>query len=215
LIVVLLGAGLLIWIFERKENAEEFGHGSVSKGLGDGFWWSAVTMTTVGYGDKAPKTTGGRVVGLIWMFTSLIIIASFTASIAASLTANRLSNDRIRTQPVSELRVATVENSSALNFVRSQGGTVQACANLEGALSAVRDGNAEIVVYDAPILKWWIRKSFQSLGVGEQILVRDDYGFAFAKNSPLRKQVNTTLLKILREPVWQGIKRRYLGDPAQ
>ena len=38
------------------------------------FWWAAVTMTTVGYGDKTPVTTGGRIVGLVWMFTSVIVI---------------------------------------------------------------------------------------------------------------------------------------------
>ncbi len=85
LAAVLLAAGAALWIFERRRNSEEFNH-SAGRGLGDGFWWAAVTMTTVGYGDKAPVTLGGRIVATIWMFTSMIIVAGFTASITASLT---------------------------------------------------------------------------------------------------------------------------------
>jgi hypothetical protein len=84
LILVLLGIGLLVWLFERRGNPDQFG-GPAAQGIGSGFWWSAVTMTTVGYGDKAPVTVGGRIVALVWMFVAIIIISGFTATITSSL----------------------------------------------------------------------------------------------------------------------------------
>lgn len=69
LMSVLLAVGLVVWLFERRKNAEQF-DSSVVKGVGSGMWWAAVTFTTVGYGDKAPVTAGGRIVGLVWMFLS-------------------------------------------------------------------------------------------------------------------------------------------------
>ena len=57
--LVLLIVGILVWLFERKLNHEHFG-GNAIQGIGSGFWFAAVTMTAVGYGDKHPKTIGGR-----------------------------------------------------------------------------------------------------------------------------------------------------------
>lgn len=50
LLGLLIAVGVLIWLAERRTNAQ-FRHEPLS-GIGSGLWWSAVTMTTVGYGDK-------------------------------------------------------------------------------------------------------------------------------------------------------------------
>ena len=76
--------GIIVWSFERRKNSEMFGDGTVA-GIGHGIWWAMVTMTTVGYGDKSPKTTGGRIVALMWMIFSIIFIANVTANITTSL----------------------------------------------------------------------------------------------------------------------------------
>jgi polar amino acid transport system substrate-binding protein len=52
-------AGVLVWLSERRANPEQFASTPL-RGLADGLWWSAVTMATVGYGDKAPRTVAGR-----------------------------------------------------------------------------------------------------------------------------------------------------------
>ena len=52
------------------------------QGLGDALWWSAVTITTVGYGDYAPITLEGRIVAIFLMLLSLGLIGSVTALLA-------------------------------------------------------------------------------------------------------------------------------------
>ena len=42
----------------------------------DGLWWTIVTLTTVGYGDLSPVTTGGRVAAVVLMVTSIGVVSS-------------------------------------------------------------------------------------------------------------------------------------------
>ena len=51
---------------------------------GDALWWAVVTITTVGYGDKFPVTSLGRLTGVAVMFAGVGIIGAL-ASILASI----------------------------------------------------------------------------------------------------------------------------------
>ena len=57
-------------------------------------WWSMVTLTTVGYGDIAPATIGGRVVGAITMLFGIGVLGMFTASIASVFVEKKLRINR-------------------------------------------------------------------------------------------------------------------------
>lgn len=49
----------------------------------DAVWWTFVTMTTVGYGDKVPTTSAGRLIGFILMAGGIVLLAVFTGYVAS------------------------------------------------------------------------------------------------------------------------------------
>jgi ABC-type amino acid transport substrate-binding protein len=216
LAAVLLVVGALAWLFERRRNREQFGGGGVLGGLGAGFWWSAVTMTTVGYGDKAPLTLGGRVVALIWMFASLVIIASFTGAIAASVTVSQLETKLLEERRLAELRIGVLGESAGAEFLRDKGIRFRTYDGILTALEALDRGEIEVVAHDAPILKYYARER-EALGleVTADVLVRDDYGYGLPPGSSLREPLDVSLLTILHEPAWEAIKQQYLGESAR
>jgi voltage-gated potassium channel len=55
--------------------------------FGDALWWSATTVTTVGYGDHFPVTTTGRLVAVALMLVGIACIGAITAGVAAWLVA--------------------------------------------------------------------------------------------------------------------------------
>jgi len=208
LALVLLISGMLMWFFERKKNAEQFPKGI--RGLGDGFWWSAVTMTTVGYGDKAPVTLPGRVIALVWMFTSIIIIAAFTGGIASAITVGALDNKVRGPEDLPSVRVAVPEATSAVAYLDNAGIRSNEVATIEEALRLLAEGETDAVVYDAPVLQSLLRDR-SDLRVLEATFAPQSYGMALSQGSELRESINRAILAETTSAGWRDLIERYLG----
>jgi voltage-gated potassium channel len=85
--VMVLGA-VVVFLFERDANAGEFGDWF------DSLWWAVVTYTTVGYGDRAPITTGGRLFTITLMLGSLLLTAVVSGTIASVFVDRKLREGR-------------------------------------------------------------------------------------------------------------------------
>ena len=210
LLGLLLLVGILVWFFEQRHNAQ-FG-GTPTEGIGSGLWWSAVTMTTVGYGDKAPQSLGGRVVALVWMFASIIIISSFTAAIATALTVGELGGKVQGKEDLARARIATVADSTSAKYLTDEHIDFRTKPDLQGALDALARGTVDAVVYDAPIMRYQIRQQFiDQLRVLPGSFERQDYGFALPSESPHRESINQSLLESLYDPALEDLLIRFLG----
>lgn len=208
---LLFVCGLLVWVFERRANAEQFGGGL--RGVGAGFWWSAVTMTTVGYGDKSPRTTGGRAVALVWMFTSIIVISGFTAAIASSLTLTQLTGAIQGPDDLQGARVGTVADSTSDRWTERRFVRATRFDDASSALEALARGDLDAVVYDAPVLRYLVKTVHGGvLTVLPGSVERQEYAFALPPGSQLREPINQALLEITSGDDWARTLEDYLGD---
>jgi voltage-gated potassium channel len=57
--------------------------GSNIKTFSDGLWWAVTTVTTVGYGDRFPTTTEGRILAVMLMLVGISLVGVITASVAS------------------------------------------------------------------------------------------------------------------------------------
>jgi voltage-gated potassium channel len=76
-IVVVVGSGVLIRVFDHKEYANVW----------VGFWWALQTVTTVGYGDVTPQDPTGRVIASFVMLEGIAFLAIITAAITSTFVA--------------------------------------------------------------------------------------------------------------------------------
>jgi ABC-type amino acid transport substrate-binding protein len=210
LLLLLTLIGVMVWLAERRRNPQF--EGGPLKGIGSGLWWSAVTMTTVGYGDKAPATLPGRLIAMVWMFASVIIISSFTAAIATALTVDKLDSSISGVDDLYQFRVLTLPGSTSEAFLKRQMIRHRTTPSLPEALDSLAQGDADAVVYDAPVLRYLVATRHpDSLRTLVHVLQRQDYGIALPAGSPLREDVNRELLRIVRSDEWQQLIERYLG----
>ncbi len=212
LVLVLFTVGVLVWAFEHRRNPDQFG-GSKAQGIFTGFWWAMVTMTTVGYGDAAPRSVPGRVLGMLWMLTALIVVSFFTASITSALTVGKLQNQITSPSDLHKIRVASISGSTSGNWLERNHTSYVKADSLDGALTDLAAGRCDAVVYDVPLLAWSIRQRYQGrLRVLPFTLERQDYAFALPTASPLRESLDTSILKRINSPDWTGRLDEYFGD---
>jgi voltage-gated potassium channel len=86
--VMVLNGAVIVYLFERHAPRSNI------HTLGESLWWSAVTVTTVGYGDFVPVTLGGRVTACVIMGTGLLTLAVITAQVASSFVTQGPSRAR-------------------------------------------------------------------------------------------------------------------------
>ncbi|TWT66035.1 transporter substrate-binding domain-containing protein [Allorhodopirellula solitaria] len=215
LLLSMLVSAVGVYLFERRHNAEQF-HSSWPRGIAAGMWWAAVTLTTVGYGDKVPQSSGGRVIGFLWMFSGLFIVASFTAAVTSALTVTQLQSRINGPADLHGARVATIEGSTSADYLHANHIVFEPCADVNAALSRLVDGECDAVVYDAPILKYETHQEFAGEArVLPTLFQEQDYAFALPSDSPLLEPINRILLRQTSSPDWEDTLASYFGKKPQ
>ncbi|MEH6563752.1 MAG: transporter substrate-binding domain-containing protein [Halopseudomonas sp.] len=212
LTLLLFVVGTLLWFCERRANPDQFG-GKAREGIGASFWWAAVTMTTVGYGDKAPVTLAGRMVALVWMFAGLIMVASFTAAITTSLTVSNLQYQIQGPQDLPGNRVATITGTASAQYLQDNRIIRREYANLSDAMHSVLDGETDAVVYDRPLLQFRNQQlAEQRLTLVPGVFDQQLYALAMPAGSKLRAAISEEILRITESQEWSAIQASYLQE---
>jgi polar amino acid transport system substrate-binding protein len=214
LAVLLLVFAALVWLLERHRNPEHFG-GARMRGLGDAIWWSASTMSTVGYGDRTPVTFWGRTTGIVWMFVSIVLVSAFIALVTSAVTVQQLQTQIRSIADLARVRVAAVSGSGSAEYLRDLGIIAVSCETVRACLDALVAGDVDAVVEEWPVLQWEARHRYPGrLAIVPQPFARGFIGFALPRDSPRRRALNVTLLQVLDDPAWQEISRTYLGGAS-
>jgi ABC-type amino acid transport substrate-binding protein len=210
LITAAIVVGSTIWIIERR-HTPHFSHDA--RGFGTGLWWSASAMTQAAAADKAPTTLWGRLLGMLWMISSIIIIASFTAGMTSQLAAQRLAAAVRTSADLAAVRTGSVVSTSAFQRLTSDHIDPRPYANVNAGMEALKAGRLDAFVYDRPILEYSVRKNFRDeVQVLDKLFARENYAIAVALNSPLRLQLDVAMLEEMRGDWWREVLSRYLGN---
>ena len=213
ILALLLLLGVVIWLIERPGRSGKLPPEDSVANLRDGLYWAVVTMTTVGYGDKTPKTHLGRFVAVVWMLSSVALVSLVSASLVSRLTAERVENSSIRAESdLTGKKLAAVAQSSGAEYLDELHLKYEKYDNLAEALSSLANGQTNAVVNSVGALQYLVAARFaQVIRVPRVLLAPAFMAIALPDNSPLKKPIDRALIKITASPEWKSVEELYFG----
>lgn len=205
----------LIWFLEREHHVGHFKGGL--KGFGSALWFSAVTMTTVGYGDKTPSTFAGRLIAFAWMLAGVLLIAGFTAAVSSSV-ATASFNDAVSSMSqLQNTSCGVMDASLSQRVLRERGVPTRAFPSLEDALVALEKREIGAVAGDRISLAYLSREFAartppQKIALSPLTIQTSFIGIPVRPGLPQFDAINVALLKVTASPEWQHILTRWLGS---
>ncbi|MGC2784586.1 MAG: transporter substrate-binding domain-containing protein [Roseiarcus sp.] len=208
---LLIVMGVAMWLAERPIRPH--GHESVVDTLRDGIYWAVVTMTTVGYGDKTPKTTAGRVIAVVWMLASVALVSILSTSIVSRMTADRVVGGfRVTEADLAGKRLAAVAHSSGAEYLDERRLRYAPFDGLPAALTALERGQADAVVNSIGALQYRVATRFKNTVRPPQGVLEPAYmAIALPPGSPLKKSLDEALVGITASQEWRQIEDSYFG----
>ena len=212
LFVAALSVGVVLWLIEHRHN-EHFG--AHPHGFGATVWWAASAMTQIGgaaAGGKAPRTLPGRLLAMAWMITSVIVFASLTAALTSQYTLKHLRGPVNGKADLQYARVGAIAGTETTEYLGREHITYQVFANVEAGLLALQKSQIDALVYDRPLLQWFVNERFHgSLRVLDATFDPQTYAIALPQGSELRMPINLALLDAIQSDWWRETLSEYLG----
>jgi polar amino acid transport system substrate-binding protein len=204
--IALVVLGHLMWWVDRRNPESDLSR-EYPRGVWDGIWWATVTVTTVGYGDTSPKTSGGRVVAMLAMVGSLFLVGAFVSEVTTTLQSGRAETVVADVGDLEGRSVAVVEQSSYEAYLDERGVDTVGYASQVEAFEAAADGELDVVVAD----KYSLAATGGDYGLrSTDEPVYDEFvSFGVGEDSPLRSDINAVLSDLHRQGVVRQIVDRW------
>ena len=165
-----------------------------SEGSQDGVWYSFIVMTTVGFGDLAPKTAMGRLFSVFWIFGSMMLTALLYADIVGnfngiSLLSPSAGASILGPDDLSGLLIGVTDPLVATELVRRVPGIKTAVfggLDQVDLFNAVLNGTVDMAVERSEIVQYTNNQdpNFQGLLLpAGRVFYREDVVFGVARRA--------------------------------
>ncbi|CAF4501442.1 unnamed protein product [Rotaria sp. Silwood1] len=162
--------------------------------LSRALWFTWGILLNSGIGEGTPRSFSARVLGMVWAGFAMIMVASYTANLAAFLVLDRpkasisgINDARLR-NPQEEFIYATVKGSSVDMYFKRQVELSTMYRTMESknyltaedAIADLRRGNLTAFIWDSPRLEYEAAQDCDLVTAGE-LFGRSSYGIALRK----------------------------------
>jgi polar amino acid transport system substrate-binding protein len=200
-----------MWVFER--NSSEYFKRPAKEAAFPAFWWALNLVVNGGFEERMPHTRAGRSFVVVLVFASLFSVSVFVAKITAAMTVDALRNNIESLSDLDGKRVGTIAGSTAASFMDSRDVSYIAIADLEEMFDAFEEGEIEAVVFDKPILAYYVAtRGAKTAQMVDRLFKPENYGIALPTGSPLREPLSQTLPELRENGTYDRLRIKWFGS---
>lgn len=201
--------GIVIWRVEKGRTSFD---DRPLHGIADGMYWTNVTMTTVGYGDKTPHTPLGKFVAIVVMWIGIYLISPYViAKMSLVMTMQEIYQAINSKDDLSGRRVTTVDGTTSVDALKNLNANVITRTSFDECYDLLIKDGVDAMVYDMPALRYAVLNDSGRIAMTGPVFDEQDYGIALQQNSSLREPLNLALLEIMSDGTYEKLYSKWFG----
>ena len=203
-----VAAAHVVWVLERRHPDGMIPTRSYFPGIFYAMYWAAATQTV----DRFPRRWLVRMLAIFWMFVGISFVASYTAQLTTHLTVQQIRGDINGPDDLSGKPVATLLGATAVAYLKGRNARVREYQHTSEMYQALLDRKVDAVLLGAAGQLYYATHEGKGLVkmVGSEFN-KNDVGFIFPTDSPLRRKVNSILLILREDGTYQRIYDKWFG----
>ncbi|MEX0955931.1 MAG: transporter substrate-binding domain-containing protein [Rhizobiaceae bacterium] len=212
LVAVIVAATILLTFFDRRFD-KDFPR-RWRDGVADSFY-SVMSIATSGRSPARKNLFGwaGRLWQGLWLACGVAVLAYVTSTVTSVMTTLSITSEINSVADLPGKRVGVLGESLAQDFVEEEALERRAYGTLDAIVEGLLRGDIDAIIGDAPVLEYYEHTHPEHpLKVTGAIFEPDKYGFGFALDSQLARDVTLELLRAHESDMVQELDEKYFGE---
>lgn len=208
----IFGSGLQILLPKEAALGDQF----LSYIGGDALIYvlGAIVLVAIGWLlMRSIAGASGGIVGVVAMVGGFSLLLVAAGTITAKITVNALQSN---VQTIDDLQarvVGTLAGSTSDSFLKSHGIQFQGFGDPASMLRAFERDEINAVVYDGPILAYYLQTDGAGLArLIDKVYRPENYGILMPSGSPLKEEIDLALLQFREDGTYDTVLTRWFGN---
>lgn len=206
---LLFVGGMVMWLFERRR--QPYFDRPAREALFPSFWWALNLVVNGGFEERVPQSRPGRIFSVLLVISSLFIVSVFVGRITAAMTVEAITSNIDSLSDLDNRHVASMAGSTASAFLETRDIAHSRESDLTGLLAKFEAGEVDAVVFDGPILAYYLRGAPDRGRLLPRVFQPENYGIALPSGSPLTEDINLTLLSLRESGRYDELRSKWFG----
>lgn len=210
LLMIVLAAHI-VWFTERGSPAF---NDKYILGIWEGLWYSIVTVTTVGYGDKVPQKALSKFVAVFVMLIGIGVAGIAMSQLSAVMNVQMVKYTINSPKDLKGKKVAVVALTTSEEVAEKYHAEKVISKSVDESVLMLEAKRVDAVVFDAPTLQYYAMNNPNLTTVGG-IFDIQDYGILLPKNSKYKEQLTLNILKLKSTEKYDKMLTKWFGDDVE